>query len=73
VTPCAVCIMHMETRSVDFLVEPQNQCRRVFQFGPQIRQLQFVDLGLKITATVLGLVSKPSEPRFVGFVTKPTE
>jgi hypothetical protein len=52
--------MHMETRSVDFLVEPQNQCRRVFQFGPQIRQLQFGDLGLKITATVswFGLKTK---------------
>jgi hypothetical protein len=25
VTPCAVCTMHVETRSVGFLVEPQNQ------------------------------------------------
>jgi hypothetical protein len=24
VTPCAVCTVHMETRSVDFLVESQN-------------------------------------------------
>jgi hypothetical protein len=23
-TPCAVCIVHVETRSVGFLVEPQN-------------------------------------------------
>jgi hypothetical protein len=28
VTLCAVCIMHKETRSVGFLVEPQNQGRR---------------------------------------------
>jgi hypothetical protein len=25
VTPCAVCTGHVETRSVSFLVEPQNQ------------------------------------------------
>jgi hypothetical protein len=25
---CAVCIMHVEMRSADFLVEPQNQDRR---------------------------------------------
>jgi hypothetical protein len=24
VTPCAVCIVHVEMRSVSFLVEPQN-------------------------------------------------
>jgi hypothetical protein len=25
---CAVCTVHVETRSAGFLVEPQNQCRR---------------------------------------------
>jgi hypothetical protein len=25
VTPCAVCTVHVETRSASFLVEPQNQ------------------------------------------------
>jgi hypothetical protein len=29
VTPCAVCTVHVESRSVSFLVEPQNQGRRV--------------------------------------------
>jgi hypothetical protein len=29
VTPCAVCTVHKETRSVGFLVEPQNHGRRV--------------------------------------------
>jgi hypothetical protein len=24
VTPCAICTIHVETRSVSFLVEPQN-------------------------------------------------
>jgi hypothetical protein len=52
VTPCAVCTVHMEMRSASFLVEPQNQGRRVSQFGPQNRQLRFGDLGLKITMTV---------------------
>jgi hypothetical protein len=28
VTPCSVCIWHVETRSAGFLVEPQNQGRR---------------------------------------------
>jgi hypothetical protein len=28
VTPCAVCTWHVETRSVGFLVEPQNQGQR---------------------------------------------
>jgi hypothetical protein len=28
VTSCAVCTMHIETRSVSFLVEHQNQGRR---------------------------------------------
>jgi hypothetical protein len=27
VTLCAVCTMHVETRSANFLVEPQNQDR----------------------------------------------
>jgi hypothetical protein len=52
VTP--VCTVHIETRSASFLVEPQNQGRRVFWFGPQNRQLRFGGLGLKITARVLG-------------------
>jgi hypothetical protein len=54
----------METRSVGFLVEPQNQGRgfvsglaskpvaTVSRFAPQNRQLWFSDLGFKITAMV---------------------
>jgi hypothetical protein len=61
---CGVSTVHVEMRSVCFLVESQNQGRqfvsglalkplgRVFWFGPQNRQLQFGDLGLKFTATV---------------------
>jgi hypothetical protein len=62
VTLCALCIMHKETRSTGFLVWPQNQGRHFLPFWPQNRwlqvsqlvtqnhQLQFGDLGLKITA-----------------------
>jgi hypothetical protein len=28
VMPCAICTMHIEIRSVSFLIEPQNQGRR---------------------------------------------
>jgi hypothetical protein len=43
VAPCAVCTMHVETRSADFLVEPQNPGRRfVSGFGWFL-----IDLGLK--------------------------
>jgi hypothetical protein len=64
VTSCAVYTVHMETRSVGFLVEPQNQGRRFvsglalkplgrfYLFWSQNRQLRFGDLSLKITATV---------------------
>jgi hypothetical protein len=52
VISCAVCTVHMEMRSASFLVDPQNQGRRVSHFGPQNRQLRFDDLSLKITTTV---------------------
>jgi hypothetical protein len=49
---CAVCTVHKKTRSVGFLVWPQNRWFQVSRFGPQNRQLWFGGLGLKITATV---------------------
>jgi hypothetical protein len=49
---CAVCTMYKEVRSVSFLIEPQNQGRRVSRFGPQNRQLRFDYLDLKISVTV---------------------
>jgi hypothetical protein len=46
----------------------------VFQFGPQNQQLQFGDLGLKITVTnFLVWASKSSGLQFVGCVTKQIE
>jgi hypothetical protein len=46
--PCAVCIVHVETKSVDFLVEPQNQDRR-FVSGLTSKSLGWflIGLGLK--------------------------
>jgi hypothetical protein len=52
VTPCTVCIVHKETRSASFLVEPQNQGRWVSRFGHPNQQLRFDDLGIKITVTI---------------------
>jgi hypothetical protein len=51
-TSCVIYIMHNETRSASFLVEPQNQDQRIFLFGHQNRQLRFGDLDLKITTTI---------------------
>jgi hypothetical protein len=49
VAPCAVCTVHVETRSVDFLVEPQNQGRR-FVNGLASKPLGrfLIGLGIKI-------------------------
>jgi hypothetical protein len=53
---CVICTMHMETRSTDFLVEPQNQGRRfvsglaskpVGPVWPQNRWVRFLSLDLK--------------------------
>jgi hypothetical protein len=52
VTMCVIYTVHKETRSVSFLVWPQNQGRHVSQFGPQNQQLRFGDFRLKITATI---------------------
>jgi hypothetical protein len=49
---CVVYTVHKETRSVSFLIWPQNQGRRVSWFGSQNRQLRFGDLAHKITTTV---------------------
>jgi hypothetical protein len=47
VAPCVVCTWHVETRSVGFMVEPQNQGRR-FVSGLAAKQLGwFSPFGLK--------------------------
>jgi hypothetical protein len=42
VTPCAVCTVHMDMRSTDFLVEPQIQGRRFLPVWPQNGWLRFL-------------------------------
>jgi hypothetical protein len=57
VTLCAVCTVHVETRSVGFLVEPQNQCRR-FVSGLASKSLGrfLIGLGLKTNGDSLWVV-----------------
>jgi hypothetical protein len=53
VAPCAVCTWHVETRSVGFLVEPQNQGGGGFpSLGLKTGSSGLVIWGLKITAMV---------------------
>jgi hypothetical protein len=52
VAPCAVCIVHVETRSAGFLFEPPNHGGGGFP-GLGLKIDSYVgDLGIKITATV---------------------
>jgi hypothetical protein len=50
---CAVCTMHVETRSAGFLVEPQNQGPRFSLVWPQNLCDGFPSLGLKTGSTGL--------------------
>jgi hypothetical protein len=45
VAPCAVCTVHVEMRSAGFLVEPQNQGRRIMS-GLASKPLGRVLIGL---------------------------
>jgi hypothetical protein len=55
VTPCAVCTWHVETRTVGFLVEPQNQCG-----------VGFPGLDLKTGSSGLVIWASKSPRRFRG-------
>jgi hypothetical protein len=59
VAPCAVCTWHVETRSADFLVEPQNQGGGGFP-----------GLGLKIGSSCLMIWALKSPRRFLGLSLK---
>jgi hypothetical protein len=72
VVPCAVCTWHVETRSVGFLVEPQNQGGR-FVSGLASKPVVTVFAGLasKPVATVSsGLASKPAATVFASLTLK---
>jgi hypothetical protein len=69
VAPCAACTVHVETRSVCLLVEPQNQGRRFIDgLASKPAVTVFSSLASKLVATVSpGLASKP----VVGFLVEP--
>jgi hypothetical protein len=81
VAPCVVCIVHVETRSASFLVEPRNQGRRfVSGLASKPPTTVFSSLTSKLVATVFsnvasklvatispGLASKPA----IGFLVEP--
>jgi hypothetical protein len=77
VTPCAVCTVHIEMRSTNFLVEPQNQGRGFFGLVLKIgssglviciskspRQLFGLDIKIK-RASICRLCHKTDEGRSV--------
>jgi hypothetical protein len=77
-TLCAVCTVHKEMRSVDFLVEPQNQGRQFISgfdkttgmvcrwFGFKTTGTISPDLASKLMATVSSsLASKPVVSSFL--------
>jgi hypothetical protein len=57
VAPCAVCTVHVEMRSVGFLVEPQNQDRRfVSRLASKPLRWFLIGLGLKTDGDGLSVV-----------------
>jgi hypothetical protein len=58
VTSCVVCTVHIETRSMSFLVEPQKRGQR------------FSGLGLKTDSSGLVIWASKSPRRFLGLVLK---
>jgi hypothetical protein len=54
VAPCAVCTVHVETMSIGFLVQPQNQGRRVIS-GLTSKPLERFLIGLGLKTDVDGL------------------
>jgi hypothetical protein len=65
VTPCAVCTVHMEIRSVSFLVEHQNQGRR-FVSGLVSKSLEQFVSGLTSKSLGRFLLVWPQN-RWLGF------
>jgi hypothetical protein len=72
VAPCAVCIVHVETRSTSFLVVPQNQGRRFEWFALKTTRTVFTGLASKPVVTVSSdLTSKPTVTVSGGLALKP--
>jgi hypothetical protein len=65
-TLCAVCTVHKEMRSVDFLVEPQNQGRQFISGFDKTTGTISPDLASKLMATVSSsLALKPVVSSFL--------
>jgi hypothetical protein len=67
VTPCAVCTVHVETRSANFLVEPQNQGRR-FVSGLATKPLGWFLIGFGIKTDGDGLLVVWPQNHWDGFL-----
>jgi hypothetical protein len=68
VTPCEVCTVHIEIKSVSFLIEPQNQGQ---WFDLKITWTVCQWFGLKTTGTIFsGLALKPVAMVFSGLASK---
>jgi hypothetical protein len=63
---CVICTMHKETRSVGFLVEPQNKGQRFLPVWPQNRWLRVSRFGPKTGSYSLVICALKSPPRFLG-------
>jgi hypothetical protein len=70
VTLYAVYTVHMETRSMDFLVEPQNQGRQFSPVWPQNWWLRFPGMSLKIGISGLVIWASESPQWFLGLSLK---
>jgi hypothetical protein len=66
VAPCAVCTVHVKTRSADFFVEPQNQGRR-FMSGLASKILGQFLIGLDLKTDGDGLSVIWSQNHYDGF------
>jgi hypothetical protein len=65
-TLCAVYTVHIETRSMGFLVEPQNQGRQFSPVWPQNWWLGFPGMSLKIGSSGLVILVSESPQWFLG-------
>jgi hypothetical protein len=76
VTLCAVCIVHIDTRSAGFLVEPQNLGRRFPDLGLKTDSSGlviwasklprcFLDLGLKTKQTMVCRLCHKTDGRMI--------
>jgi hypothetical protein len=64
-TLCVICTVHMETRSTGFLVEPENQGRRVSWLNLKTKVGRFFGLVLKTDNSNLVIYASKSLRQFL--------